>query len=473
MSERYTIELDIELLADACLSTGNRTLGEPATRTCIPGRTLWGAAASAAYRKGMAEADAFRIFHQGEVRILDAVPTSPGGRAYPVPRSWHRPKADSAQQVSNFALKTAQDARAGVQHTPLGEGWIGPDLLEVSVAETYSLRTSVDPSGKARTGLLFGLPAIRAGSIFWTAVSGPKADVERVVELLEKEHLRLGRSRNAELGLARARRRESPIGKLEHGKQASEQISFLCVSRCILRDPATGSATLLPAPESFGLPESWQFAPELSFVRTARIVPFNSKRARPETERFALEQGSVVTFRGTSALPIAPVAETIANGIGEFTGEGYGEVVVAPEWLTRESVSPRKNEPSSTRKGAARPPGELFKWAEERAGKRKAAGELYEKAEDSARQFQRLPIPPAQWGVIHRLAREARFHGDEDALEERVLNFLRSGKRKLARGWLKGADALVGEMQKQKGERKALYLEFLASACMRPSGGGE
>lgn len=468
MSEEHVLELDLELLADVCLSTENRTLGPAGTFTCIPGRTLWGAAANLAYRSGMAEAEAFRLFHQGAVRILDSVPAHDGARSYPLPLAFHGEKEGLAGTLHNFALAEVRERLAGVRTDAVKTGWLSADGTLVEPEEVFTLRTSVDPTGRARDGLLYGLSALRAGTRLWGGLCGRREDVETVATLLTRAPVRLGRSRNAELGLVRVKPRVQPARKLESVAGKTGILSFLLVSRCLLRDPQSGAPRLEPRPEDFGLePAAWSLDPASSFLRTARVVHFNAKRQRPETQRFALERGSVVTFEGGG--PVSP--GTLPRWAGEHQGEGYGEVLPAPKWLGEAALQPTSVEPP---RSSAPPPGdELFRWADERARGRQEARELHEAAWTAARRLRRFRVPGAQWGELHGMARAARFLGrGGGTLLAEVEQLLQGGRRRLSDRW---RDARGPFLEACRGhvEHLPVFLEHLAGACMRPEGEDE
>lgn len=469
------LELDLELLTDACLSTSNHSLGEPETHQYIPGRTLWGALATLAYRsQALSEEEAFRIFHQGAVRISDALPIQSNQRSYPTPLAWHEPKNTPGQRLQNFALETVRQRCTGEQFQGKKGGWVSADRREVKVETDFSLRTSVDASGKARQGLLFGLPVLRAGTRFHATLSGAQADLDKVLALVKSKELRVGRSKNSELGLLRVSRRNQPVERLKHGSGSTSTVSVFCVSRCIFRDPQTGAPVLRPSPTALGLPENWEFDSASSFVRTTGVVHFNAKRGRPETERFAIERGSVLTFRG-NPIDLQTIASFVENGVGEHRGQGYGEVLVAPSWLTDDQPFSVSLQETSSGTVVAAPTDALFLWAKQRAGQRTRSIGLYSHAQEAANQLRRYRIPGSQWGVVRRMAREARFQPTlatrlwED-LFGKDKGFLYSGKRKLSEGWKRASKALEEACQEKRSHHDLpMFLEFLASACMRPA----
>lgn len=458
--------LELEALTDLSLSTGNQSFGQVDSHDYIPGRTLWGAIASAFYRAGLPEDTAFRLFHQGALRISDGVPLVDGHRCYPSPASWHQPKERPDGTLKNFVSAAARHKAREIQHIARPVGWVTADGKAVSLGKNYSLRTAVDATGKARDGLLYGLAVIEAGTLFSARVDAAEDDLAHVRKFLDDAELHLGRSRNAELGLVKVRL-GGPPRALPHGSGKTETISVLCVSRCVFRDQKTGAPSLVPAGRDLGLPEEWQLDRARTFLRSTRVVHFHSKRTRPEPERFALEKGSVLTFSGPG-VNIDDVLAKATAGVGEFVSQGYGEVLIAPDWLTREDMKLGEiREPEE--QNLTLPSDELFEWAQRRAYERRQALSLYERAGEDARVFRTFSLPGAQWGTIRAMAREARFSGDGQLLD-RLLGpngYLRDGKRRLSGGWKRALPELEAACRDKDGHL-AVYLEFLASACMRP-----
>ena len=472
------LELDLEAVTDLCLSSDNHTLGQAETHDFIPGRSLWGAVASLAYRTGMDESTAFRLFHQGAIRFLDACPMLGESRSYPTPTAWHRPKEGQTPHYRNFVLPEVREkCVASGQHKGAKGGWISPvgedQFAPVKLKQDYSLRTAVNASGKARQGLLFGLPVLRAGSRFWTAVSGSEADLVQIRKLIIGRELCLGRSRNAELGVVKVRERAKPIGRLQVGNGPVPRFSVLCVSRCVFRD-ANGSASLRPDASHFSLEDGWILDLQHSFLRTTNAVHFNSKRGRPEGERFAIERGSVLTFCSSrKTVELSELATRLRDGVGEHRGQGYGEVLLAPRWLTADKVSEAPSPERTSSSRLATPQDELFTWAKGRSDQKAALTGLHREAVEKAASLRKHRVPPAQWGVLRRMAREARFE-DPKALFDRLFapekGFVTTGQRRLSKHWRKAGDELKSACSQDSKPREqlAIFLELLAGACARP-----
>ena len=225
----------------------------------------------------------------------------------------------------------------------------------------------------------------------------------------------------------RVERLAEPAPDLAPGAAAAtKRLAFLCLSRVALRDPATGQPTLLPTADAFGIAQpNWVFNERLSFVRTTRYAPFSGKLQRPDLERHVLERGSVVVFTGDAPESPEAVRARLAGGVGLYRNQGLGDVSVAPEWLTaRIPKAPTEVVRTATR---TTPPSDaLFAWASAERDVRAAARTAVEWAEEKARSLARHQLPPAQWGRVRTLAREARIRGDGQWLKRQLDELMRA-----------------------------------------------
>lgn len=467
-TEMTTVNLVLELETDVSIRESNRTLGSGGTLTWLPGRVLWGAAAAAAYRDGMDDDEAFALFHRGLVRFRDAVPLAGSERTYPVPRSWHAPKGTTGSTaLVNLA---ATDPSDGIQWKPLEEGWLSPDAVRIVVPTALSMRTALERTGRAKEGLLHTLSAIRAGTRFCTSLSGPREAVESLVNRMTSQGLALGKSKNTELGRVRVTRSAQSFGRLASAlSSGATDISFLCVSRLVLHDPETGFPTIVPDPRAFGLDATWQLVPERTFIRPVKVVHFNAKRARPETERLALERGSVVTFSGPSnTLDLEGLQKLEEVGIGAWRHQGYGEILVHPQWLANAAAHLAESSPEVRAAAVPEPEDALFQWARQRARETAMSLEIGVRAGKLARELAVMGIPPAQWGALHQKARWARIHGTgANAFREEMTRYFATGRRNVAEAWKGGTRQRLLAALEAEGEKAAVFLEHLANAGMR------
>lgn len=469
------LHLELELLSDICMSASNKTLGDAETHDFIPGRLLWGAVASQFY-ESRNEAEAFEYFQRNKVRFSDGVPLYDSRACVPAPRSLHLEKGSAGTTFRNLALDEVRKSLGAKQYKPISDGWLTPDGQWCEPQKNFSMRTAMDGRGRARDGLLFGIPSLRRGARFYASVDGSAEILKCLTPMFTGAPLRLGRSRNSEFGLVGVTLlKEAPRG-LSLSKGKATKISFLCVGRCLFRDARTGAQTLEPGSEAFGLPASWKLDHEATFLRATRIVHFHGKRQRPERERFAIERGSVLTFAGPKDQPVdLDALRGQLSRVGECQGDGYGQIVVAPEWLTASTVDVRKTVGASRPKGeAATPPDELFRWALGQAESREKAMARLKAARDDAQQLKKYRVPNSQWGVVRQLARESRYtNRDNAALMGILRELLDSGKRRLSPQWKRARPTFFELLESRQSVDLSAYLEALAAACMRPGKGPE
>jgi len=157
------------------------------------------------------------------------------------------------------------------------------------------------------------------------------------------------------------------------------------------------------------------------------------------------------------------------SGVGEQRGQGYGQVLVSPKWLTEESQTLRcvNSDVVAVSSPQREPAGPLFAWAKKQATKSSLAAAAYEQAVSIAGAA-RGKLSGSQWGTVRRFAREAQFQ-DGGELLQRVEGFLRTGNRKLTGRH----ESIVRELKGRSGLEQAMFLEFLASAALRLGKGEE
>jgi hypothetical protein len=401
-------EFDIELLTDVSLPARSSSLDDAGSRHFIPGASLLGCVARRIH-DALDPESAFRIFQTAAVRFLDALPEVGSERGLPMPRSLHQPKALNASGLLNLAFTARPE---NVQLKPFGtDTWVSPDLTrQTALHTTTTMRTAIQPDGRALDGLLYSLDVLPAGLRFRALVAAAsEADLGTVAKALASDH-HVGRARGTEIGRIRISRR-STTPKFP-APAVAETISFLCVSSLALRDADTGMPTFTPRASDFGLPAGWDLDLEKSFIRTERFTPHHGKRSLPDLERQLIERGSVLTFKRDSAPPLDParVSAQIARGVGEYRNAGHGEIRVMTDALLAERLAPPQRVAPATRQitAVSAPTDDLFRWAHALTKKRDAISAQFEWATQQSQKAGRWGIPPSQWGVIRRMAREGR-----------------------------------------------------------------
>ena len=427
------MHFDITLLQPLIISQQGATAGAHRSLDYLPGATLLGVAASRLYPQ-LDAADAFTLFHSGQVRFGDALPCQAGEMALPVPLSWHVFKGDKPGDGSRFDADSIFDAalldaaqRQGRQPAQLRAGYVSASGAQLIPAREQTLKTAIDASkGTAAEGQLFGYEALSAGQHFRCRIQADDQVDEALWQRLTQAlsgNARLGRSRSAQFGRVDIRPLTEKAGDPPNGPGTTELTLWL-TSDLLLLD--RGQPCLVPHPSLLGLPEGTHWCAERSFLRSRRYSSFNGWRRHHDPERQVICRGSVLRF----TLP-APADTTLlarlAEGIGAQREVGLGQVVVNPPLLAtaRPAFSAAPASPAGAAPATA-PDTTLIRILKARAARVRQGESVTDEADrlyrglcskiSEARRYLALPraVAPdtvpgrSQWGRMRELASSHR-----------------------------------------------------------------
>ena len=422
-----SVHLRITLLTDASFQATSATVGPVETLPRVPGAALLGAAAKRLY--AAVGADAWNLFHSGRVRFGDGLPEDggePAGPALPMPLSLHVEKGKRARRGASdefyFTSNILNFAQYGILDRaladPLREGFVGAGLRWIDPARRVSMRTAIGEGGRAREGLLYHISALQAGTVFLARIDLNDAMAHRAPDLVcafDRAELELGRSRSAELGRARAEVIVAPTDALRvHGDLGTERIILWALSDLALRDRASGSPSLMPTAEAFGMPSRAVWNPDFSFLRARAYSPYNSKRAANDLSRQVIAAGSVIAFDlpgGLSAPERAALLDRLARGVGQHRAEGLGQLLANPSLLMAQKPGDVNawadaEEREEQVRGPSNPPGELGAWLLHRGTEDRVSERALRLSGDWAKRLVGMPnISPAQWRRLGGAAR--------------------------------------------------------------------
>lgn len=163
-------------------------------------------------------------------------------------------------------------------------------------------------------------------------------------ELFEKEKVQgalgevihLGRARKAGYGRGRLSLRKVDLPPpAVHGTTLMVWLLSPLVLRGPSGLPSTDPADLARALEPRVLKGGGRLQVDTgkTFVRTARFESWQSRWSLPRATLLALAPGSIVTLKATGgAIDAKALAQIQAEGIGQRTAEGFGEVLLNPRW---------------------------------------------------------------------------------------------------------------------------------------------
>lgn len=319
--------------------------GDPNTESSlnyIPGGAVRGALVAAHRRNSNTLGNAFDdLFLSGKVRYLNAYPLLDDCRALPTPRAWTKLK-DKGEMVYNRAeekqfLYADQEIPSGVgaEFVTFAESVKKPKIvfeIAVHTARNRGMGRSIE--GDADSALFRYRALARDQQFTGAIVIEDEIDTTRLEELLVGSLL-LGGSHFAGYGLAGV----SDVGKPENWREVANSPldipadgSFVVylASHAILYHPDTGQPTgdiLLFLPDGPG-----GYEIEHSFAAADWVGGFNKQRGLPLSQQWALQMGSAWVVKTDRPLSVEQIAKLERSGIGARTEEGFGRLVINPQW---------------------------------------------------------------------------------------------------------------------------------------------
>ncbi len=284
---------------------------------------------------------AYTIFHSGAVQFGDAHPFQNCERALRKPAAWFLEKGKSDTDSSKIYIQhlipdeeMQSLLKKGIQLKQIRDGFFLPSGRSVKLRSFFTLKSAHDREcRRSKDNAMFGYTALRRGSEWQFTVGIPQDDSieDFILKVLLGEH-RLGRSRSAQFGKVNIEFLEKKDSQLKIGKKG--EVVIYASSRWMLLD-SYGVPTALPTPENLDLPPGSTVDFMKSQIRTYTYAPWNGKRTMRDSDRVCIEKGSVVVVNLSSD-------HDFSYGIGEFKGEGNGQVQINPSFLKKSSSTDKQ-----------------------------------------------------------------------------------------------------------------------------------
>jgi CRISPR-associated protein Csx10 len=447
------IDLRLECLLPIMIPA--RTLGNIRTGLdFIPGTVMLAEVADRLRAVGLDADDAIR---SGTLTLTDATTEVAGQRGLPIPACLAAPKHSAPLRGAtwNRALEQAPPgprlklARGAYVGLPAGDR-LPPAVEVLLVSQTHNVVDDYVQRPTGRVGGVYTYQAIPSGTVLRCELTVPREWVRQATEELAG-FWRLGRARKDEYGsvLVHAglhdgdlRRPTASVGAHAVEKQMLAEALIWFTSTTLIVDEwlqsVTDAAGVRRCLESaLTATGQWQgtvtapYDPELipAVVTIDRRESWHARWGLPRPSLVGVGGGSVIRCRFEPQVPAAALRHIAAEGLGERRAEGFGRLLVDPEWLTRptsdrapaESLTPAHTPvPASVPVDALSRPERTLVAALEEALLRR---EITIRAEGLApldvlaggHADALEAVPRAQWGALRERAQAAML-GDLDAL---------------------------------------------------------
>jgi len=271
----------------------------------------------------------FDVFFSGKVRFSDAniiINQKPSLR---IPLIFYYEKLNK-QNILNYAFLTKEDFK--VQYKQIREGYFNEDFEIKKIEFDYSQKSARDyDTGRSKKSAMYGFRSITKGSEFYFKVEVDDID-EDDKKLIKDSLLGIklaGKSKRTEYGLIEIS--EADFDEYNKTTKNSSYDFIYFKSRVVLFDkngnPTYDVVNIHPELKK----ENIEY--KLNQIRYYEYTPYNFIR-KEDTQRCVIEKGSVVVLKNVSK----KVLDEIANGVGGFRSEGFGEVLINPQFLSKKYI---------------------------------------------------------------------------------------------------------------------------------------
>jgi len=314
-----------KLLSEVILTTAAGSESPEKSLDYIPGSKFLGIAAKSLYDES--SSDTLRLFHSGEVRFGNAYPVIDENPFVPVPNSYFTEKGkglDSKVYLHHKISKSEaqlKQAREGYIH--LGDN----GSFQVRIDQYFKLKSGYDSKKrKSEDSKMFGYFSLPEGSEWYFTVADDTGEFENKIKQSLEGKRKIGRSKTAEYGLIEVSYLKTSDAQPSQD-HSSASLIYALTDLCFLNE--YGDTTAQPSALQLTGDASCKIDWDLSQVRSRVYQNWNGKRGARDTDRIIIQKGSIFYVKGGNKLS----ADFFNVGIGSFKAEGFGQVLINPDFL--------------------------------------------------------------------------------------------------------------------------------------------
>jgi len=314
---------NVEFLSDIVLPATSNTEGNIEQLDFIPGSNFLGMAA----RKYTTFSDAFAVFHSGKVRFGDATLLAEGECTYKMPLSFFHEKLDDGILVNHHHILNFSKYKQLKQKR---KGHITSTLKEVAVKYNYAQKSAYDKENRrSKESAMYGYQSIPAGAHWQFIVKYSDAVAQEDIENIKSTLLgkqRLGKSKSAQYGRVIVSDASKALEVRCAETKGRETILYVKSRLALVDEEGNPSYDLRYLLEDLN---DENIIWDKTQIKTTTFTPYNSAMQTKSYERMVINSGSVIVLQNLSEVQI----DRLKEGIGAYLSEGFGEVLVNPDFL--------------------------------------------------------------------------------------------------------------------------------------------
>lgn len=461
MSQKTYFKLSF--LSDIVLNSSANTEGKILNLDFITGSSILGMVA----KKYDEFSNPFDVFHSGKIRFQEANPLINGKRTFRIPYSFFHPKRDSElKEIYNnhFVDYDNADIR-NKQLKQLRAGFITSDLDYFTLDYNYEQKVAFDKEKrKSKDSTMFGLNALKKGSSWLFCIEFDddilKEDKDKVIDFIQGEKY-LGKSKQTQYGKVKIEKFAYQEEEIEDLEFSQDEISYIYVDSSLALFDGIFQ-TLIPNKENLALKDG-----EIDFancqLRTKEITPYNGARKGYDSSRLIIEKGSIIAVKNLSLDDI----KALKKGVGGYLSEGYGKVLINPNFLLRKENF-KLNKINYPYENFANSLGEkneiLVKFLAHRKADKKSKEDTIFRVNDFIKENKSKfkQVKSSQWGQIRAI-----LQINDDDYDEKIAKYLDHGVA--SKQWKDGLD-LINDILKNESKE---FLKLLSMQMPKIQNEGE
>ena len=405
-----------------------------------------------------------KIIFNGEVQFGDAHPEINKKRSLKVPASFYYDKSkDDDNTLWNYHELEAQDYE-DKKFKQLRKGFFIQENNKIVIHQlSYGDRIKSARSKEYRSSkenYMYVYRYLKKGQRFIFEV---RSNDDTLLDLIDT-HLNnktkyIGKAKGSEFG-GKIKIEKLPNEKTENNETTKGNILYAESNLCFLNE--YGEFTARPTAEQLTGNSNAQIDWQKSQVRYRKFMPYNRHRQNWDAERLIIEKGSVFVFKGNVDFS----TELLEKGIGCFLTEGYGRVLVAPDFLTKKEYDQEKYQKPSNGKETPQMPenninSTLISSLQTIVDREELNSKIFGWFKDNKDKFSKK-ITASQWSRVYNAAKTA------DTFRKLETNLVEIFKEKKHQVWSKKDRELINKVKKlSTDEANKIYAVKITAKKMR------
>jgi len=387
---------EVEFLSDIVLPATSNTEGNIQQLDFVAGSNFLGMVAQN-YKEFK---DSFEVFHSGMVRFGDATLLVDNSRTYKIPLSYFYEKGKEETLYNHHLI---EDFTKFNQLKQKRNGYITKDLKIVYLEYNYSQKSAYDKENRTSLeGSMFGYSAMKKGLKWQFNIKIDESISTKDIELIKSSIVgkkRLGKSKSAQYGLVKIKYIGSEVQDGAKEPLQNETILYF-KSRVALIDKNGNPSYDLKylcddlKDENIDYPRCQ--------LKTSTFTPYNGAMQTKTYERVVINSGSIIIVNNLSDKQL----NEIKRGVGVYLAEGFGEVLINPDFLNEYSPTLSSEASASPKDGdKALPKTSLGLFLNNRKDEKIARLNILNKVDVFINTDELLykNIKPSQWGKIRSI----------------------------------------------------------------------